>query len=65
MVDAVRVNQETDLFSLTGSSLRLSCSYEGRLKEANRLGVKKGLSVGVSLGTVYLLIFLVESAAFW
>ena len=41
------------------------CSYEGCLKEANRLGVKKGLSVGVSLGMVFFLIFLVDAAAFW
>ena len=40
-------------------------SYDEKLKEANKLGVKKGLSVGVSLGMVYFLIFLVDSAAFW
>ena len=45
--------------------VNVPCSYEGCLKEANRLGVKKGLSVGVSLGMVFFLIFLVDAAAFW
>ena len=47
------------------SMYHVPCSYDGCLKEANRLGVKKGLSVGVSLGMVFFIIFLVDAAAFW
>ncbi len=39
--------------------------YDDKLKQARRLGLKKGVSVGVSFGSVFFLFFVVESAAFW
>ena len=48
-----------------GGEFKESGRYDDKLKHARRLGLKKGLSVGVSLGFVFFLFFLVESAAFW
>ncbi len=39
--------------------------YDTKLKMARRLGAKKGFSVGISLGSIFLFIFTLYAIAFW
>ena len=39
--------------------------YDDKLKKARKLGAKKGLTVGVSMGFVYFLIFSIYAIGFW
>ncbi len=48
-----------------GGEFKELARYDVNLKQARRLGLKKGVSVGVSFGFVFFLFFVVESAAFW
>ena len=39
--------------------------YDKKLKEARHVGTKKGISVGVALGSIFFILFLVYAVAFW
>ena len=39
--------------------------YDAKLKEAKYIGVKKGMGVGVALGSIFFLIFAIYGAGFW
>ena len=41
------------------------CRYDENLKEAKKLGVKKGLGVGASLGATVFSLFSIYGAVFW
>ena len=42
-----------------------NCRYEKKLGDAHTLGLKKGMSVGVSTGAIYFVFFVCYAAAFW
>ena len=39
--------------------------YDAKLKEAKKIGAKKGMGVGVALGSIFFLIFAIYGAGFW
>ena len=41
------------------------CRYDEKLKEARKLGAKKGLGVGASLGSVIFTLFAIYGCVFW
>ena len=41
------------------------CRYDEKLKEAKKLGAKKGLGVGASLGAMIFSLFSIYGAVFW
>ena len=43
----------------------ISHSYNEKLNEANKLGVKKGFTVGLSFGSIFFIIFIMYGCAFW
>ena len=53
------------LYTHVHTILTHTCRYDGKLKEAKRLGAKKGISVGTALSFTFFLIFLVDAVAFW
>ena len=43
----------------------LVCRYEEKLKEAKSIGAKKGMGVGIALGSIFFIIFGIYGAGFW
>ena len=39
--------------------------YDEKLKEAKKIGAKKGMGVGVALGSIFFCIFAIYGAGFW
>jgi hypothetical protein len=45
--------------------ITLSFRYNEHLKEARKIGAKKGISTGFSIGFVFFLFFSIDAVAFW
>lgn len=50
---------------MTGIHLHNQSRYNGNLVEARDLGIRKGLVNGISLGSVWMIVFLAYALGFW